>query len=155
MFIDKETFKKHFKKTDYNDAIINAIGGMFQYSHLLWDAPKTEDIIDEWDGTTPIYHDVVDTNCVIFKFIDYFRACNKSGESATSWDADDFCGEDLDLQDSHNVLWQLLVLMFGDYGTSPRAGWIAAEFCAEAADFLEYIVAYTGRCYNDNLADQR
>ena len=37
-----------------------------------------------------------------------------------------------------NVLWILLVEMFGDCGTSPRSGWI--EKRSECANFLETIV---------------
>lgn len=32
--------------------------------------------------------------------------------------------EDIEWSDQHEFLWMLLVLKFGDYGTSPRSGWI-------------------------------
>lgn len=38
----------------------------------------------------------------------------------------------------YNCIWQMLVEMFGDFGTSPRTGWI--EQRKECADFLEQVV---------------
>ena len=43
-----------------------------------------------------------------------------------------------DFGKEHNVIWMILVSMFGDYGTSPRGGWI--ERCEECADFLKQVV---------------
>lgn len=38
----------------------------------------------------------------------------------------------------HTVIWQMLVEMFGECGTSPRTGWI--EKREECAEFLEEII---------------
>ena len=46
--------------------------------------------------------------------------------------------EDFDWQHRHTVIWQILVEMFGNCGTSPRTGWI--EDTKECADFLEKII---------------
>ena len=46
------------------------------------------------------------------------------------------------LRDPHSVtgwLWFILVCRFGDYGTSPRFGWI--EDRDSALQFLEYLLA--------------
>jgi len=37
------------------------------------------------------------------------------------------------------VFWMMLVLMFGDYGTSPRSGWIYLEKKQEIIDFIDKI----------------
>ena len=37
------------------------------------------------------------------------------------------------------VLWSMLVCMYGDYGTSPRTGWILAENKEKAVEFLKQI----------------
>lgn len=52
-----------------------------------------------------------------------------------AWDSElkDFESPDL------NQFWCMLVLMFGDYGTSPRVGWLAPS--AELIQFLEDVVA--------------
>lgn len=38
-----------------------------------------------------------------------------------------------------NIVWGLMVLMFGDYGTSPRFGWIDIENKDKALVFLNSI----------------
>ena len=115
MPVDKETFKKQFKRTDYNDAMINALGVTLHY-----------ELNNEWP---------------ILNLVQYFRDCaNKEGADIDG--AIDACAGELQFTGRHCILWQMLVLMFGDYGTSPRYGWIYNEYCNDAADFLEYILAY-------------
>lgn len=36
--------------------------------------------------------------------------------------------------------WSVLVLMFGDYGTAPRCGWIEKEHVDEAIEFIDDIL---------------
>lgn len=38
------------------------------------------------------------------------------------------------------VFWMLLVLMFGDYGTSPRYGWINYEQIDDAILFIDWLI---------------
>lgn len=45
-----------------------------------------------------------------------------------------------------NIVWSLMVLMFGDYGTSPRFGWIDIENKDKALAFLDLI----NRDYENN-----
>lgn len=50
--------------------------------------------------------------------------------------------EDLELFDINeglNQIWCMLVLMFGDYGTSPRVGWLNPT--TELIQFLEDVVS--------------
>ena len=35
--------------------------------------------------------------------------------------------DDLDADHPIRILWSVLVVMYGDYGTSPRYGWLEAE----------------------------
>ncbi len=44
--------------------------------------------------------------------------------------------------DRHTVIWQMLVQMFGNYGESPRTGWIDQK--TECADFLQSLIAKDG-----------
>ena len=39
-----------------------------------------------------------------------------------------------------NVIWQILVIMFGDYGTSPRYGWIDFDNKDDAVELLKKLV---------------
>ena len=45
-----------------------------------------------------------------------------------------------------NIVWALMVIMFGDYGTSPRFGWIGIENKDKALAFLNSI----NRTYDPN-----
>lgn len=38
-----------------------------------------------------------------------------------------------------NILWQLSVLLYGDYGTSPRYGWLESENLEKILDMWEYL----------------
>ena len=37
------------------------------------------------------------------------------------------------------IIWMFLVYMFGDYGTSPRTGWIDKENFKDVADYIDMI----------------
>ena len=50
----------------------------------------------------------------------------------------DFDEDEFDHRGRHSVIWQMLVEMFGDCGTSPRFGWI--EKRKECAEFLREIM---------------
>ena len=50
----------------------------------------------------------------------------------------DFDEDEFDQRERHSVIWQMLVEMFGDCGTSPRFGWI--EKRKECAEFLREIM---------------
>lgn len=43
-----------------------------------------------------------------------------------------------------DIIYGFLVLMYGDYGTSPRSGWITGEYTTEITDCIyDLIEAYT------------
>ena len=48
-----------------------------------------------------------------------------------------------------NIIWALMVLMFGDYGTSPRFGWIDIENKDKALAFLDLINPEHKDCENN------
>ena len=50
----------------------------------------------------------------------------------------DFDEDGFDQRERHTVIWQMLVEMFGDCGTSHRFGWI--EKRKECAEFLREIM---------------
>lgn len=44
---------------------------------------------------------------------------------------------------SERLLWSMLVLMFGDFGTSPRTGWI--DDITGCIEFIEFFVSCDGQ----------
>lgn len=119
---------------NYNLPLLRALHSWFWYNGLL------EQVDDEWvdfekDGTCfsrPKY----DENCVIIKLMTVLQ------ETDDAFLTLDYLEEKLHLEMFYdkelNVLWLLLVEMFGDCGTSPRSGWI--EKRSECANFLETVV---------------
>lgn len=120
---------------DYNLQLLQSLHSWFWYNGLL------TQVDDEWvdfekDGdcfTRPKY----DENCLILRLISALRDTDDTYLSL-------HCLQEkysIDMSSSNkelNVLWILLVEMFGDCGTSPRSGWI--EKRSECANFLETIV---------------
>lgn len=120
---------------NYNLQLLRALHSWFWYNGLL------DQVDDEWvdfekDGecfTRPKY----DENCLILRLITALRDTDTTHLSLHSLEEK----YSIDMPSSNkelNVLWILLVEMFGDCGTSPRSGWI--EKRSECADFLETIV---------------
>lgn len=120
---------------NYNIPLLRALHGWFWYNGLL------DQVDDEWvdfekDGicfTRPKY----DENCLILRLISALR------DTDTTHLFLHYLGEKYGIDMSSpneelNVLWILLVEMFGDCGTSPRSGWI--EKISECANFLETVV---------------
>lgn len=52
--------------------------------------------------------------------------------------------DDVNEDRPNSILWMCLVMMFGNYGTSPRFGWI--EHPDDAAAWLQEMRRYTYRC---------
>lgn len=45
--------------------------------------------------------------------------------------------------DQFEIFWMMLVLMYGDYGTSPRSGWLNMENKNEIISFIDQITKTT------------
>ena len=81
------------------------------------------------------------TNCWLVKFIDDLEK-NANTKYRYTYTVDDleafnknndFDEDEFDQRERHSVIWQMLVEMFGDCGTSPRFGWIEKrKECAES-----------------------
>lgn len=88
-----------------------------------------------------LYAALIDTamynfgSTVFENLLDVVKKAAVENKTIATWDSDlkDFESPDL------NQFWCMLVLMFGDYGTSPRVGWLAPS--AELIQFLEDVVA--------------
>lgn len=88
-----------------------------------------------------LYAALIDTamynfgSTVFENLLDAVKKAAVENKTIATWDSDlkDFESPDL------NQFWCMLVLMFGDYGTSPRVGWLAPS--AELIQFLEDVVA--------------
>ena len=119
------------KIQDYNIKLLDALHSWFWYNGLL------EKNSDELIGFENISRPKYDENCLILKLISILRETEDDILTLSSLEEKyniDMSSTDKEL----NVLWILLVEMFGDCGTSPRTGWI--EKRKECADFLETIV---------------
>lgn len=119
------------KIQDYNIKLLDALHSWFWYNGLL------EKNSDELIGFENISRPKYDENCLILKLISILRETEDDILTLSSLEEKyniDMSSTDKEL----NVLWILLVEMFGNCGTSPRTGWI--EKRKDCADFLETIV---------------
>lgn len=67
------------------------------------------------------------------------------GYSVNTTRPDKLCGFDSKSNSTEEfsqfeIFWMLLVLMFGDYGTSPRYGWINYEQIDDAILFIDWLL---------------
>ena len=112
------------------EKMLDALKSVFWYEGLL-----TEDDSGNYS-----------TNCWLVKFIDDLeRNANTKYQNMYTVDDlesfnknNDFDEDEFDQRERHSVIWQMLVEMFGDCGTSPRFGWI--EKRKECAEFLREIL---------------
>lgn len=51
--------------------------------------------------------------------------------------------------EQEQIFWMLLVLLFGDYGTSPRSGWLEMEHKEEILDFIDRLTTIDGEYMGD------
>lgn len=120
---------------DYNVALMNALHSVFWYQGLL--VPDGEERIELPDGeylSIPKYS----KDCVIVRLIDELK--NKKQDDIEFYTLEDVCKlcEDFGTRKEFNVIWMMLVEMFGSCGTSPRTGWI--EEREECAEFLQQVL---------------
>lgn len=115
--------------------LLYALHSVFLYEGLL---SKNEE--ESYKGNNGI---VYDEHCWLIEFIKELKNFNINNNYSTK-DLEDFNDRVFgniyyfDYRERHTVIWQILVMMFGDYGTSPRYGWI--QKTKECADFLQMIV---------------
>ena len=83
---------------------------------------------------------------VHWKDEDYFE---KHGDYSMSWNWETFESYDEWVQNQLQVIWIICVELFGDYGTSPRTGWIELE---NKDDFYQFIDDIT-EIYRDARED--
>ncbi len=115
---------------DYNLKMLEALHSWFWYNGLL------EQEGDEWVEFEKISRPKYSENCLILQLIKVLRETKSNYLTF-----DEFLktsGFDMYYNEENNVLWLLLVEMFGECGTSPRSGWIEKK--EECADFLQQIV---------------
>lgn len=122
---------------NYNKELISALHSVFWYNGLL----EQED--DEWvdfkadDGRTLLSRPKYREDCIINKLIWELRNKKTIYNSYGLSHVEELC-EGFVAPGEFNVIWMILVEMFGSCGTSPRIGWI--EKREECAEFLETIV---------------
>lgn len=66
----------------------------------------------------------------------YIKDCVKNSEDTTQILFPDFLRK-YDCNDYIRVFWSVLVLLYGDYGTSPRFGWLNIEKENHIAEEIE------------------
>lgn len=91
-----------------------------------------EDLIDALDSVT-WYNGLAD-EIIHWKDPGYFDERTYS----LGWDWDRFNDFPLEMREQIEIIWIICVTLFGDYGTSPRSGWIENK---EA--FFEFVDAIT------------
>lgn len=74
----------------------------------------------------------------IKQIITYIKNCSKKSTHNILFP--EFLRE-IDCDDYIRVFWSVLVVLYGDYGTSPRFGWLDSE---EVSDIIEDIDRYMG-----------
>lgn len=54
------------------------------------------------------------------------------------------CGKEIDQDDfmQLQIIWMICVLLYGDYGTSPRFGWIDSDKWSNCKDFLYVLIMH-------------
>lgn len=115
--------------------LLYALHSVFWYEGLL--AKSKEESYKDNNGM------IYDEHCWLIEFIKELKSFNVNNNYSTK-DLEDFNNRlfgniyYFDYQNRHTVIWQILVEMFGDYGTSPRYGWI--QKTKECADFLQMII---------------
>lgn len=115
--------------------LLCALHSVFWYEGLLNKNKK-----ESYKGNNGI---VYDEHCWLIEFIKELKNFNINNNYSTK-DLEDFNNRlfgniyYFDYRNRHTVIWQILVEMFGDCGTSPRYGWIKKT--KECADFLQMII---------------
>ena len=121
-------------KIETSKMMLHALRSVFWYEGFLTQE-KEENFINN----------TYDEDCWLVMFIKDLREAktqygwyniedlNKFNEQFIEPDSDCF-----EVYGRHTVIWQMLVEMFGNCGTSPRTGWI--EERQECANFLQMIV---------------
>ena len=123
---------------DYNVKLLRSLHSVFWYQGLL------EQESDEWIEFPNISRPKYTDDCVIIKLIDELKNKKTKYSFYEYRDVCELC-EDFASGKEFNVIWIMLVEMFGTCGTSPRTGWI--EKREECAEFLQQIVEVEERTY--------
>lgn len=111
------------------ERMMSALCSVFWYEGLL-----KEDSDSNYRGFLPAFIDDLKSNkntqyANLYTFIDLENLLERNDgkfQNNFEWD------------ERHTVIWQMLVEMFGNCGTSPRTGWI--ERREECAEFLKEII---------------
>lgn len=116
---------------DYNVALMQSLHSVFWYQGLL------EQDGDEWITFPNISRPKYTDDCTIVRLIDELK--NKETRFGY-YEYIDICELDEDFKSGRefNVIWIMLVEMFGSCGISPRTGWIDKR--EECAEFLQQVL---------------
>lgn len=91
-------------------------------------------LIDAIDSVT--WYNGLASIIVNWKKDDYF---DKSDNYSMSWNWDTFDSYDAETRIQLEVIWIICVNLFGEYGTSPRSGWIHMENKEQFYKFIDDI----------------
>lgn len=101
-----------------------------------------DELIDAIDSVT--WYNGLAPIIVNWKKDDYF---DKYENYSMSWNWDTFNHYDEETRSQLEVIWIICVNLFGEYGTSPRSGWILMENKEQFYKFIDDIT----ETYRDNL----
>lgn len=116
---------------DYNVALMQSLHSVFWYQGLL------EQDGNEWINFPNISRPKYTDDCVIMRLIHELKNKKTEHRNYCYTDICELCPE-FGVCEEFNVIWIMLVEMFGCCGTSPRTGWI--EEREECAKFLQQVV---------------
>lgn len=110
------------------------------------------------DGENMNYEELIDAMASIVCYNSYEEVLKSISDYIKYYDREEYYSvaypteilKKYNVHEFPNIIWALMVLMFGDYGTSPRFGWIDIENKDKALDFLNSINAK----YNPNYVEK-
>jgi len=107
---------------------------------------SSESLIDALDSVT--WYNGLDEIIVKWKDPSYFEN-DRYGN--LSWNLETFDNYDMETRAQLQVIWMICVVLFGEYGTSPRSGWIEPE---NKEDFYRFVDDIT-ETYRDHEERQK
>ena len=107
---------------------------------------SSETLIEALDSVT--WYNGLDEIIVKWKDPSYFEN-DRYGN--LFWNFETFDSYDMETRAQLQVIWMICVVLFGEYGTSPRSGWIEPE---NKEDFYRFVDDIT-ETYRDHIERQK
>ena len=103
-----------------------------------------EKLIDALDSV--VWYNGLGDILVKWKDNDYF---DNYEDYSLSWNMETYDSYDEDTKAQLQVIWMMCVCMFGEYGTSPRWGWVLVENKEAFHKFIDDITETFRECHQN------